>query len=172
MRWEGKRADRAELVVRWLSSPVRTLPTTLYVGLLSGNLGTQKASAPIWLKPQRSGFGSWFMVQACRAQGSASAYITLVAAMPSSHSPTGIMSTSAQNTKPAVEPTFWATYETIARDFDDKWLSRVNHDMGIILTFVCSSPCLSRPYRSDMTARLVSSQLSTLPSSSDCSLTQ
>jgi len=64
------------------------------------------------------------------------------------HSPTGIMSTSAQNTEPvtvepAVEPTFWATYETTASEYDDKFLERANQDIGIILTFVCSSLCLS-----------------------------
>jgi len=64
------------------------------------------------------------------------------------HSPTDIMSTSAQNTEPvtvepAVERTFWATYETTARQYHDKALERTNQEMSIILTFVCSSLCLS-----------------------------
>jgi len=41
------------------------------------------------------------------------------------------------------ESKFWATYDTVANGYDDDFLSQANDDMGIILTFVRSSPCLS-----------------------------
>jgi hypothetical protein len=53
-------------------------------------------------------------------------------------------STIAGESGKGIESKFWATYKKVSNEYDDDFLDRANDDMGIILTFVCPYPCLSK----------------------------